>query len=1055
MSRQPASIDTVAVLAELKDFQRHTVEHVHRRLWLDEEPARRFLVADEVGLGKTLVAKGVIARSVEHLRSVSADRIDVIYICSNAQIARQNLARLNISADDIQNADRLTLLAKQIRTLRNRPLNVVSLTPGTSFTMQENSGRVEERALILSLLRSAWGGRSVASNAWTKFFLGSASAASFAREMQRVRADHLDDGIAEELSAELESSMFGDPAVPLRQALQDCVSRFRYLREGSTVHRDVHRIRLRLIGRMRLAVAHAAMRALNPKLVILDEFQRFRTLLDPADPTAALAKAMFDRPGTRVLMLSATPYKMYTLPSEGEGEDHYADFEAVVEFLAGPVVAGSVRADLDVMRRAIMGGTGRHDAEDARDRVQQGLRRFMARTERLASTPDRDGMLRVSQTSVSLTASDVRAFAANSALSAALDADDVLEYWRSSPYLLNLMDDYVLKRRFDAVAASPEPPVVAALRNGAGLLDWSAIRHYRKLEPGNAKLRALTEQTIGVGAWKLAWLPPSLPYYRLSGDYGRKELQDFTKRLVFSAWKVAPKAIATLLSYEAQRATAKRCDPERRYTSKPAPLLTFSRSSGRLSGMPLLAVLYPSVRLAELGDPLALAREMGELPASPGRLQSLLRDRVQAALDALPTGAADGPVDQRWYWAAPFLLDAAYGAAQTDFLDVMVGWGNEGDDQPASAQSDHIREAAAISADMLGRRPDDLVHVLALLALAGPGVCALRALHRVTPGTKATDPELRDHATVVSWALRAVFNQPHVADIVRYGSKADAFWRSVLRHCEQGCLQAVLDEYVHVIADDEGKQAAEDLDRSLAIACNIETALTLRESRSAVDDIKVRARRVIRTRETLGNHFAVRFGRDVSDTDQSLDREAAVRKSFNSPFWPFVLASTSVGQEGLDFHLYCHAVVHWNLPNNPVDLEQREGRVHRFKNHAVRKNVARSYGQAVLDSIGPDPWGTLFQAAVDDRPAESTDIVPFWVFAPPGGAAIERYVLALPLSQESARYRRLQRTVGAYRMVLGQARQEDLLSFIEQENVDPSWLAIDLSPPSAEPAVRP
>ena len=44
--------------------------------------------------------------------------------------------------------------------------------------------------------------------------------------------------------------------------------------------------------------------------------------------------------------------------------------------------------------------------------------------------------------------------------------------------------------------------------------------------------------------------------------------------------------------------------------------------------------------------------------------------------------------------------------------------------------------------------------------------------------------------------------------------------------------------------------------------------------------------------------------------------------------------STSIGQEGLDFHTYCHAVVHWNLPSNPVDMEQREGRVHRYKGHA-------------------------------------------------------------------------------------------------------------------------
>ena len=97
-------------------------------------------------------------------------------------------------------------------------------------------------------------------------------------------------------------------------------------------------------------------------------------------------------------------------------------------------------------------------------------------------------------------------------------------------------------------------------------------------------------------------------------------------------------------------------------------------------------------------------------------------------------------------------------------------------------------------------------------------------------------------------------------------------------------------------------------------------------------------------------NFALRFGDDRTETDQTLKRGAAVRTSFNSPFRPFVLATTSVGQEGLDFHVYCHAVMHWNLPRNPVDLEQREGRVHRYKNHAVRHNLASAHRAAALTS---------------------------------------------------------------------------------------------------------
>ncbi|WP_264001796.1 helicase-related protein, partial [Mycolicibacterium gadium] len=139
--------------------------------------------------------------------------------------------------------------------------------------------------------------------------------------------------------------------------------------------------------------------------------------------------------------------------------------------------------------------------------------------------------------------------------------------------------------------------------------------------------------------------------------------------------------------------------------------------------------------------------------------------------------------------------------------------------------------------------------------------------------------------------------------------------------------------------------------------------------------------------------------------EQAAQRESTIRTGFNSPFRPFVLASTSVGQEGLDFHTYSHAIVHWNLPNNPVDLEQREGRVHRYKGHAVRKNVADVYGAAALWSQTADPWRAMFEAAVHAREADDSDIKPFWIFTRPGGAVIERYVPALPLSREAQQYR--------------------------------------------------
>mgnify|MGYP001311569613 CR=1 FL=1 len=67
MTDETSKPDTQKILAGLKDFQLATVEHVFRRLYADADSTRRFLVADEVGLGKTLVARGVIAKSIDHL----------------------------------------------------------------------------------------------------------------------------------------------------------------------------------------------------------------------------------------------------------------------------------------------------------------------------------------------------------------------------------------------------------------------------------------------------------------------------------------------------------------------------------------------------------------------------------------------------------------------------------------------------------------------------------------------------------------------------------------------------------------------------------------------------------------------------------------------------------------------------------------------------------------------------------------------------------------------------------------------------------------------------
>lgn len=167
------------------------------------------------------------------------------------------------------------------------------------------------------------------------------------------------------------------------------------------------------------------------------------------------------------------------------------------------------------------------------------------------------------------------------------------------------------------------------------------------------------------------------------------------------------------------------------------------------------------------------------------------------------------------------------------------------------------------------------------------------------------------------------------------------------------------------------------------------------------------------------------------DEEKGATRKDVVRSAFNSPFRPFILATTSIGQEGLDFHLYCHEIYHWNLPSNPVNLEQREGRIHRYKGHAIRKNVARAHSLESLSGRNhSDPWHVLFQLAREAN-MDKNELVPYWIFNCEGGTCIIRHVPALPLSRDLEKLDDLRRSLAVYRMVFGQPRQEDLLHFLQ------------------------
>ncbi len=1097
MTRQ--YIDVEGVLADLKEFQRRTARWTFERMFAEQDPAVRFLVADEVGLGKTHVARGVVAQVIDHLRRSGDERQDIVYVCSNAAIARQNLRKLVPEGiKPIEDIERLTMLP--LANLNSGDgqqtnVNLLAITPGTSLQFGRSTGRFHERCLAYAFLRAIWGARVMTGPARRIFWHGVSAGDPDMRlrwEEQRYRTRIR--GLLGEfqaLLAEAERKRRADGRPALRKLFNELASGLRWKRNFPD---SLHNARNDLVSEVRRIMAKVGIAKLQPDLVILDEFQRYKDLLrqDTRNFAVELAQRLLSYTdpqtgrATRTLLLSATPYRMYTAV-DGVDDSHYEDFFDTCCFLFNdPVRVDRIREHFSALRMALTSTESLASAEEICRAIGNELSAVMARTERLAATPDRDGMLHEPDTPVEVKPVDLRAYLRLGNLAEAVNHHEPTEYWKSAPYLVNFMEKYKLK---EAVEQSVDDGNLAEnerLGPGPGMLNWDDVESYGRVDPQNGRLRWLLNDLERHHAFKLLWIPPSMRYYDAGSVYETPEATSFTKRLIFSGWRVVPKVVSSLVSFEAERhAFVGRshdytADYQRRGGQR-LILRTSERTAGqvrrgestadrRAAAMTTFLLIWPSPSLAELGDPRPLALGTGR-PVSEvlADVASRISDAIEPLVCRAPTS---GAVDRRWYWAAPMHIDHEVYPLATDRLladGSLAHWEGNETDRGLSA---HVAEAKAMleyGADALGRPPDDLCEVLAELAVGGPAQCALRAISLVT-GLPIADESTVLNAARVGAAFRRFFNAPEVTGLIVGGGPDEwgaeegggRYWRDVLRHSIDGSLQAVLDEHIHVMRDWLGHLRLEDDDQCAQaakdIAQHVAEALELRTSSLRVDmpHREQNDNRIALAHRRMRTRLAVAFGNQTLD-DGGEARIESVSKAFNSPFWPFVLASTSIGQEGLDFHLWCHAVVHWNLPSNPVDLEQREGRVHRYKGHAVRRNIAATLAPDLLGGkliVGADPWSQLFEMAAPSKPEADGEMVPYWVFHT-GPARIERLVPVLPFSRDAAVLPRLRKSLAAYRLAFGQPRQEELVEFLQADRSDDdllqlaSRLRIELSPPNS------
>lgn len=288
-----------------------------------------------------------------------------------------------------------------------------------------------------------------------------------------------------------------------------------------------------------------------------------------------------------------------------------------------------------------------------------------------------------------------------------------------------------------------------------------------------------------------------------------------------------------------------------------------------------------------------------------------------------------------------------------------------------------------------------------------------------------------------SWlGLRSYLDQPWFVKALGGGERH--FPESIQNAIIEGNLESVLDEQLWLSSTLHGLEGPQ-------LAAELKDVLRLRSSHPVNSSHE---------RFTIRCHAALPFtgGKMVSQTpgepEEKPLRPDELRKAFNSPFWPHVLATTSIGQEGLDFHCWCKTLVHWDLASDPVSHEQRQGRIQRYAGVAVRAALAQQLGTAVLSGAGPyaSPWVDLAKFA-DSTLADDSGLKPWWILP---GAETENILFTVPTSEQEARFKWLQEQVLLYRLTLGHPNQEDLLEMLRRngdlsrEHVRKSCL--DLSP---------
>ena len=999
---------TIRRISEAKGFQLATAQAALQTLGPEDGP-HRFLVADEVGLGKTVVARTILQELIKRRRRP----LVVFYVSSNLNIAHQNRAKLLelLPTEEEQDAasaaaDRLTLAANPRYRPNHDKLHLYTLTPDTSVPMYRRRGgfgRLEERALILRLLKGRFPtldapwfskkrrGNQAGDDSWKR-------ALHQHEDLEGVR--DLQDRFFEALAEDKHLNLGTVDAASILQAAEQ--------------KRPAH-----FMGSLRTALAISVLRDVKPDIVIFDEFQKFREMLiDPPGATpdpVTLALRGGSSNGHGVLLLSATPYRLYsTRQEEAAGASHHQDFFELIRFLFGP---GS-RLPKEIERDFLDFG-GMMLAKESPDLkvlgelqgdIQRRLRRVMSRTERPDNAgPSLEENLENHPRSEILP-EDLRVF--RNWVTRLQDGQKnergkvdlvsfAVPFWLSVPLPVQMLGKgYVAWRRADKTRKRRDEPTLSKTQRD----DLNAPKSWP-----HPQFRALNV-IVPPSRLALPWIAPCLPWWDLQGPWAAPGANG-GKMLIFTRFKAVPPALASLLSFNLEASFAHRLRRDYQRAGEAQPL-QFKENRPTLPALFFASPTLIAFTDPRRGQPTSLTDVRNSMRRQVGQL---LRERL--GVEIKKSGG------KRPLWKLLPALEVARAlnmpvSGLPTWQELRGHWR-----AVASKQADAIRSVLAQwseAADAgLGAVTQSEVAALAEFALSGPGVVLGRCLHRF-------DPE-------------CITNE-------RYGELLDAIWNGLRSYLNRSLFQAALtrrgQRYIHAIPEAVVAGNLESvLDEHLWIASKLDADAITRFPR----DLK----RVLGLYE--GRHrvhepgkgddpFQLRCHAAMPFADAKVENAAGgedrlrtddMRRAFNTPFWPHVLTTTSLGQEGLDFHVWCKQLLHWDLCPSPLDLEQREGRIQRFGGLSVRSALAGLFQDHGLRDAGTrsSPWLVLEDHANLQFSADASGLSPWWSCP---NEKIERIFVVMPQSRQTTKFDQLSRLRWLYRLALGQPHQQDFIETVMQ-----------------------